>query len=656
MKKLYLLPIAILFFFGSFSQSIQDTQLNHPYMGSELNSNSKRPTQKAYLDTLFYEDFDSLSALNWTIVNSSTGGPFGPAAEPWKWVPAGSRPGPLAPTAGPLQSTSSMNGYMYLAPDSTVTFVPTPFDTYFTSNAISINPSVASVIVRFEQSQLYCCGGNNDLLLEVSTDSFSWTSFDATNGRNPSIISPNAEVLEINVSSVLANATTAYVRFRATGMVAYYWMIDDLLIYEGPSNNMQLKDVDLSFKNSNFSSVVDPVYTIIPNALFNSLNFIGYTFNYGANPQTNVSFNTSVFMDSTVNGNPGSGLVYSSSSLIGTVQSLEADTVTISPSFQSTSSNPTAPGYYRAVMSVSSDSINQQANSAKMEYEFLLSSASDTVIALDRGAAFFTQISGPAAYVGGGNDGDVIGVALNIDSATSFSLLATSLSYWVPNYGTSASWTQTLSPRIWRVNPAATSLNTLPTPYAQSSASISINPINNPAILGTWVTVPFFPPAALNPGESYYFGIEQTGGAASGAELWAGRDVGQEKYNNVFSNVFFLNEPANGRWIATDEILGVRLNVQLTVGVEESSSSESSAFRIMPNPNTGLFRISLMNQVKGNYNLKVFNNLGQTVLAESINVNGEFTKQIDLSSFDKGIYFISIENGESRMVEKVVVK
>ncbi len=50
--------------------------------------------------------------------------------------------------------------------------------------------------------------------------------------------------------------------------------------------------------------------------------------------------------------------------------------------------------------------------------------------------------------------------------------------------------------------------------------------------------------------------------------------------------------------------------------------------------------------------IKVFNNSGQVVLDEIVNV---MSYQIDVSQFEKGIYYIKIETNEGKLLRKITV-
>ena len=90
--------------------------------------------------------------------------------------------------------------------------------------------------------------------------------------------------------------------------------------------------------------------------------------------------------------------------------------------------------------------------------------------------------------------------------------------------------------------------------------------------------------------------------------------------------------------------------------IEETAVENTVDFNVYPNPNNGLFTMELTSEAPASYIMNVRNMVGQSVMSEAINVNGNTTKQVDLSSFDKGVYFVTLERGNERLVKKVVVK
>ena len=85
----------------------------------------------------------------------------------------------------------------------------------------------------------------------------------------------------------------------------------------------------------------------------------------------------------------------------------------------------------------------------------------------------------------------------------------------------------------------------------------------------------------------------------------------------------------------------------IPVGVEETGDD---IFRIFPNPASKVVNIESPIEITG---IKVFNNSGQVVLDEKVNV---MSYQIDVSKFDKGIYYIRLVTGDTKILRKITVK
>ncbi len=496
-----------------------------------------------------------------------------------QWIWSNTAPGGQYSTSiTALNSTTGANGFMSLPSGLFNTPIPPTgaavMDTWFTSPAFSIGTNVGSVIVEYQHYARYCCNISNELVLEVSPDGINWSApYDAVAGLQPNTLTVNGQLMRINVSADLAYQQTGYIRFRSTGNSHYFWMIDDIYVYEGKQNELVLEDFSLKF-HPQYS--ITPVYRLLPIINVPQVLYTGETFNSGSNAQTNVNLWVDVIMDSTISGGQGSGLVYRNSSLIGaTVPSLQRDVEDVTNPFFSFNT-----GWYRNKVYVTSDSLPQAAPIATGEYSFALTA--DTVVALDRGV--FQGSSGPPTYVGGGQDNDAAAALMILDSGVSVPVL--SISVW-PAIRTETDGLS-ISPRIWRFDEDSATLNAavLNPPVGQSPFSTLIDTNNQ----GTWVTMPIFPPVILSPG-AYYFGVEQTGGGSNGKELWLGRDVVQESIAPPLSNIFFLNEPGNGRWINPGRLLGIRFNGSFPTGIAAEKAEEEVEFSVYPNPNNGLLTL-----------------------------------------------------------------
>jgi PKD repeat protein len=94
------------------------------------------------------------------------------------------------------------------------------------------------------------------------------------------------------------------------------------------------------------------------------------------------------------------------------------------------------------------------------------------------------------------------------------------------------------------------------------------------------------------------------------------------------------------------------INVSV-LGINEVSYNDEVA--VYPNPATGSVNVSFNLPQEGNYVVELTNVLGQTVYTEKLQLNGPFTKTIDVSNFSKGIYMLSLNGQNTKIVKKIVV-
>jgi hypothetical protein len=78
---------------------------------------------------------------------------------------------------------------------------------------------------------------------------------------------------------------------------------------------------------------------------------------------------------------------------------------------------------------------------------------------------------------------------------------------------------------------------------------------------------------------------------------------------------------------------------------------------VTPNPNNGVFKIS-MASFKGNrINLSVFNPVGTLVYEEpDFAINDKSSKTIDLSTLKEGIYFLKVKSDDATITRKVIIR
>ncbi len=78
-------------------------------------------------------------------------------------------------------------------------------------------------------------------------------------------------------------------------------------------------------------------------------------------------------------------------------------------------------------------------------------------------------------------------------------------------------------------------------------------------------------------------------------------------------------------------------------------------FKVFPNPSTGILNVNISN-LNNDLNLILINLNGSIVFTDKVNsIKGGYTKQIDLSGFAKGVYFVRLFNSNQNMIKKILL-
>lgn len=90
-------------------------------------------------------------------------------------------------------------------------------------------------------------------------------------------------------------------------------------------------------------------------------------------------------------------------------------------------------------------------------------------------------------------------------------------------------------------------------------------------------------------------------------------------------------------------------------GINEKMVTDFAA-SVYPNPTDGLFELELVSAKQGDFQVSVVNVLGETIYSiEDIHVAGKTNQTIDLRKFARGVYNVVIQNGNDRIVKKIVL-
>ena len=95
------------------------------------------------------------------------------------------------------------------------------------------------------------------------------------------------------------------------------------------------------------------------------------------------------------------------------------------------------------------------------------------------------------------------------------------------------------------------------------------------------------------------------------------------------------------------------ITVDECVGIGEN---ESVGIELFPNPTNGLLNINISAKDFTGAGLKVLNILGKEVYSQdNLNIKGNFSTLIDLSSQPGGLYFVVISGGDQKVVRKIML-
>ena len=91
-----------------------------------------------------------------------------------------------------------------------------------------------------------------------------------------------------------------------------------------------------------------------------------------------------------------------------------------------------------------------------------------------------------------------------------------------------------------------------------------------------------------------------------------------------------------------------------TAGIE--NSEKGFLLQLSPNPSSGVFNLLIEPSIVSDFKIEIKNALGAVVYKEQLKgLNGDVSKNIDLSVFGKGVYLLNVRVNKTEVIKKVVV-
>lgn len=133
---------------------------------------------------------------------------------------------------------------------------------------------------------------------------------------------------------------------------------------------------------------------------------------------------------------------------------------------------------------------------------------------------------------------------------------------------------------------------------------------------------------------------------------WLKRIVGLSNYIGQIVNIRLRG--ITGSDFASDMALDDLGAYESVVGID--NINQASSLKVLPNPTNGLFELTLGGAENGNYQINITDVTGKLVINQTVlNQQSELNQKLDLSGFNKGVYFLKLINNDKVYTQKIVL-
>ena len=452
---------------------------------------------------------------------------------------------------------------------------------------------------------------------------------------------PNPSLREINIASYIGSTpTSVWIRFSWTSnlnlpttdpnyyntWIAYGWYIDDVKIVESPANRVTMEDVViggfwidyLNYSGAGLNDIYGLDYSVTPlsqlqnrpysiEALFRNQGTVSQTvdLNYSIVGATNVTSSNSVVL------NPG-------------------DSIFLAASF-----SPSTIGSYPIEIYGNSDSLGAGIIVSQTVYATKNIEVTDYIYGKDLGP------TNSSSYILGGLE-DQNHITSRFEMYADQDLY--SLRAYIADNSTVGAEVKAI---IYEVDSTVSNANGGAILIAESD-DYTITAQDR----GAWVDIPFVDPINLSNGYAYEFGI--VGYQHPSLESYIGVS-GSSMYNGEHSlfDELGLSSSSAGTptWYYITSTPMVRMNFDPSSVITSVDDKLSDKLHIYPNPSNGLINIEL--DKLNFYNISISNVLAKEVYKNTIS---SVNTTLDLSNFDKGLYFVELNDGKNIFTKKLIIK
>lgn len=132
--------------------------------------------------------------------------------------------------------------------------------------------------------------------------------------------------------------------------------------------------------------------------------------------------------------------------------------------------------------------------------------------------------------------------------------------------------------------------------------------------------------------------------------VWTQRIVDLTPYTGNIVNVRLRG--ITGDEFASDLALD-DINIDVVTGIEENSLSNSVS--VFPNPSSGVFNLNIHSAKPGSYEIALHDMNGRIINSNTVEVSGMYADKMDLRSYAKGVYWLSVKNASGIYRTRLVI-
>jgi hypothetical protein len=578
----------------------------------------------------------------WTIEDNS----YDQNGYMWTWT-KDSMQGPFAHRDGGyiLNSTTRGNGFMAIDLDRLNAGLEYTSMLYVNSSLVlpkmdfSTHPSV---IISLEQMFKYF--NTPKMAVEVSNDDGAhWAAFDLKMGTPRGVNTlnlPNDQVAHFsaNISAVAAGQPNVTIKITWDGSMLYFWMLDDMTFSEGWDYDLEMPYHTAQMLDGNPDTAAGFLYMMPKTQILPIGSFTGSVVNNGEIEQTQVHLRTEIFK------NGVSQFQQSSASLPYLFFGDPADTLTVEQSY-----TPEEFGHYELKMGMVSDQTDQNPDNNLVSYYF---NVTDSVFARtpDVSEADDSPWRDFYQYT---HEGDLM--AVEFDPVADCE--ASSISAFISKANMDADFKFVLLQLIPGEGGQPTTIELL---------TSQLMTVDSTLLKEGWITIPLDLDGQgekLKAGNKYLAAVQfwtyitEDNLANRKNAFWLGSTKSYpgsyykqwdfSTYNNAWTNGSSFNKMIRLNINNHDNRVDGILNQGLAASLGQN----------YPNPFSGETHISYSLSQSARVSIRITDITGKTlrILEQGSRPAGEHNVTIDNSGLDAGIYFYTLQAGETRITKRMMV-